>query len=476
MTQLGGSYSIIEGKQYSEEEIPDVLDTFDTLPTQVGINRSKAEQLQPNTALDRNGPLSFHVPASDLQIDPGNMYLIIKGRLVNKEDYTRIPLTVGAGPPAPNDLRRVLGVNGTMNSLFKNYSVKINNTTINQVENLYGYRADLETRLGFCKDTKKGSLSLSMFDEETVAFEDLADAKLAEVWETKGALGRRFDKTAGSKEFKLIGQIHQDLFQQSKLLPPMTSLDITFDKQKSDFYILSREVNPRGYAIEVQWARLFVRHVEVEDEIKEDTEKLAVTDRLSRVYPVRLVAMKSRGFSMGINEISFPRVVQGKFPRKVIFGLVKSDSFHGINNGDPYNYKHYNANHVALRSSGAPIPYQEINMDFSNNKELHYMPLFQLLQTCNALFNPMHDIGLSVENYKKRNTLYGFDLTASGPARMDGGAFEKTGSGALDIEMTLDAATPDNVTMVVYLEYDGEIHIDPEGNVSVTNIQETIQG
>ena len=168
MTQLGGSYSIIEGKQYSEEEIPDVLDTFDTLPTQVGINRSKAEQLQPNTALDRNGPLSFHVPASDLQINPGNIYLIIKGRLVNKEDYTRIPLMTGAGPAVPNDLRRVLGVNGTMNSLFKNCSVKINNTTINQVENLYGYRADLETKLGFCKDTKKGSLSLSMFDEETL--------------------------------------------------------------------------------------------------------------------------------------------------------------------------------------------------------------------------------------------------------------------------------------------------------------------
>ena len=85
------------------------------------------------------------------------------------------------------------------------------------------------------------------FDEEILAFEDLALANIpwtvaarGQVIKQNHALARRFATAAGSKVISAIGQIHLSIFDQTKALPPGTKIQMTFDRNKDAFLLLSK--------------------------------------------------------------------------------------------------------------------------------------------------------------------------------------------------------------------------------------------
>ena len=46
-----------------------------------------------------------------------------------------------------------------------------------------------------------------------------------------------------------IARIHSEIFEQLKLLPPNTVLDIDFNRQESDFLLLTKH-NNRNYVVQ----------------------------------------------------------------------------------------------------------------------------------------------------------------------------------------------------------------------------------
>ena len=63
------------------------------------------------------------------------------------------------------------------------------------------------------------------------------DANLAE--HAYPAILRRYLKGKASKHMYTIERIHSEIFEQPKLLPPNTLLDIDFDRHESDFLLLT---------------------------------------------------------------------------------------------------------------------------------------------------------------------------------------------------------------------------------------------
>ena len=53
------------------------------------------------------------------------------------------------------------------------------------------------------------------------------------------AILRRYLKGKAIKNMYTIARIHSEIFEQLKLLPPNTILDIDFDRHESDFLLLS---------------------------------------------------------------------------------------------------------------------------------------------------------------------------------------------------------------------------------------------
>ena len=85
------------------------------------------------------------------------------------------------------------------------------------------------------------------FNEEILAFDNLAltdipwmAAANGEVIKQNHALASRFAAAAGSKVIQTFGQIHSSIFDQTKALPSGTKIQVTFDRNKDAFLLLSK--------------------------------------------------------------------------------------------------------------------------------------------------------------------------------------------------------------------------------------------
>ena len=157
--------------------------------------------------------------------------------------------TVAAG--AHNPVCNVLAVNGLGTAWFKKIDVKLNGTTVSFDENMYSHRADIENRLSYPDMVKKGHLSMMGFDKELEDFDRLNNGNIH--WDDANpaehaypAILRRYSKGKASKNMHTIARIHSEIFEQLKLLPPITVLD--FDRHESDFLLLTKHSN-RNYIL-----------------------------------------------------------------------------------------------------------------------------------------------------------------------------------------------------------------------------------
>jgi hypothetical protein len=356
-------------------------------------------------------------------------------------------------------------------------SVKINNTCIDKLDHLYMYKADLENRLGYGTNVKTGSLSLQLYDEESRAFETLTPEALTKMFSQDGdtvfdardaALRARYQKTKGSKQIQFMGDIHHGLFQQDKFLPPQTSLEIIFDRNSPELYLLTDQKNDKKYEFAVDTMHLLVRRVKTTAAVTMDEEKLCVTENIDRVFPIRHVAMKSITYGGTCDELQTSNITAGGVvPKRIIFALIRNKAKSGSYGFDPFNYQHFKTTGVSVRCDGAPNGMQEVAMDFSDNKQMYYMALRQLLSSVDSLFNNVNDIGLNVDNYKSRNVMHGFRLTPAQTASKYGEASEKMQGGELTVNMKLEEAPAHSVCLMVYTEYDAEIRIDRDRTVSL---------
>ena len=102
-------------------------------------------------------------------------------------------------------------------SLFSQVDVSLNGKLVSSSSNTYTYRVYIETLLTFWKTYKNTFLTNSMWYKDTVGhMNDLED-------ENVGATKRR-KLTATGKKVDIIGSIHDGIFRQTRLLPPVVTV------------------------------------------------------------------------------------------------------------------------------------------------------------------------------------------------------------------------------------------------------------
>ena len=85
-----------------------------------------------------------------------------------------------------------------------------------------------------------------------------------------------------------IAKIHSEIFEQLKLLPPNTVLDIDFDRHKSDFLLLTK--HNRNCILKMESCELLTRLVDMDEEITAEIDSVSISGR-SMLYPVHRVKM-----------------------------------------------------------------------------------------------------------------------------------------------------------------------------------------
>ena len=231
-----------------------------TLPTQTAIKGAKFQLVNVQNAIERKGVISFRVMSGDNQfIDPCNTYVMITSSIKDPAG-ANIPAEAA---DAHNHMSNVLPVSGLGTSWFKNIDAKLNGTTVSFDGSMYSHRADIENRLSYPDMVKKGHLSMMGFDEELEDFDRLNNDNIH--WDDANptqhaylAILRRYLKGKASKNMYNIARIHSKIFEQPKLLPPNTVLDIDFDRQGSDFLLLTKH-NNRNYILKMESCELLIR-------------------------------------------------------------------------------------------------------------------------------------------------------------------------------------------------------------------------
>jgi len=67
----------------------------------------------------------------------------------------------------------------------------------------------------------------------------------------------------------------------------------------------------------------------------------------------------------------------GQLPKRFVLGCVATSAFNGTNNKNPFNFKHYSLNFLALYVDGQQIPAKAFKLNFLEKHTLReYMSLF----------------------------------------------------------------------------------------------------
>src|SRR5678816_3782706 len=114
------------------------LDLFSVNPTQISVSESNFISINPVHAITNTDvPLEFNIPGtSDQYLDPSNVFLYLKVKLVN-EDGSDLTETEHVVYPVSNFLF----------SCFKNIEVFLNETSLGASAASYPYRSYIETCL-----------------------------------------------------------------------------------------------------------------------------------------------------------------------------------------------------------------------------------------------------------------------------------------------------------------------------------------
>ena len=243
------------------------------------------------------------------------------------------------------------------------------------------------------------------FDEEILAFDSLAvgdipwmAAAKGEVVKQNQALAGRFAAAAGSKVILTIGRIHSSIFDQMKVLPPGTKIQVMFDQNKDEFLLLSNNATA-NYWLHMQRMVLITCKLEVCESLVSDIQQVAFAGQ-NYLYPFRCLKISMFNKGPAVEDLSQTDILPGEeeLPRCIFIVLVHNEATSGGSyTKDPFNDQPFHITKVGLKIWGQekPFPFFECNLH-NDNTNLTF-PLWGLLQSSQMFMNEQ-EVGKTPQN------------------------------------------------------------------------------
>ena len=414
------------------------LDLFSNLPTQASVEDGYHIEHLPRSN-PNEGPIKFEISGdSNDYMDLLNSYLLLEIKL-SKADNTDIDDNDVVGP-----------INLIGQTLFKQIDVSLNDTLISDSSNMNHYRSIIESLLSYTSSEAKKQLTMALHVKDTPgSMDDIAD-------ENKGLVSRRAYLTK-SKTLQLIGRPHSDIFYQNRYLINGVDLKLKLIRNTNALVLMGDAA--KAYKLQIQNASFFVRKVKINSGIQlKHIEKLD-KQLQPAIYPIRRVMMKSVSIPIGSLSLNEENLFSGQLPKRIIIGLVDSDSFEGLYTKNPFNFKNFGLKYCSLHMDGKMIPQKPLSSDFENNLSLRNY--FTLLESTGKSFGN-NGIDIDRTEYEEGYSLLAFDLS---PDLEDTGCYHLIRKGNIRLELKFDKGLTSPVNVIVYSEFDSSIKIDKNRSV-----------
>ena len=327
------------------------LALFSVPPTQVAVERGFNDEIQLANSCNSEGPWEFRIPPDVNFIDARHNYIALVLKIVREDGSSIAPIDGNA--PA-HDLVGPINLLGK--TFFRNVRVFISGRQVYDSNNLYAYRAFLETELNHGWDAKHSHLESSGYEE------DKPGAKTDSPRDNTG-LKTRAKSYEKSVAVELVAPIHCDLFMQEKFL--LSHMDIRVElTRNSDSFCLMTDVTSPSFKIQVESMKWVVRKVDISPSLSLGIETILKNGPAK--YPIRRVQMTSLHLDAGRRSTPINSIFSGQIPRRILVVLVDSDSFHGSYNKSPFNFKHYKLTEAKITAGGNSYPNYPLKVDFTN--------------------------------------------------------------------------------------------------------------
>lgn len=433
---------------HSSECVKSELDLFTLPPTQTSIEQSQFVYYNPISTLSDESPIEFIVPGhGEEYLDLAHTMIKIRAKIV-KADGTATA-TDSIGP-----------VNNFLHSMFNQVDVYFNQKVVTPPNNLYAYRAYIETLLNYGEDAKNSHLQMSLWAADSHTAMDTGVVVAEEARKNAGLVSRQAF-TKGGKTFDLLGHLHCDVFNQDKFLMNGVELRVRLIRAKDGFCLM--DFAEHDYKVQIVEASLIVRRVKISPGILiAHAKTLAKT---TAKYPLTRVEVKSFVLHSGILGETFDNVILGQLPKRIIIGFVENASFNGSRKRNPFNFQNFGINFLCLNVDGRQIPTKPLQPKFGGDQYLEVEAFNTLFSGTGIHFSDTGN-NISRQSYNDGYTLFAFDLTPDLSAS-SASHWNLVKSGSVRIEVRFDKATEENLNLVLYAEYDNLLEIDSTRQVIV---------
>jgi len=338
-----------------------------------------------------------------------------------------------------------------LHSLFSNVSVELAGRPISDPNNLYSYRAYIETLLSYDKQVLDTRGRCEGWHMDTAG----SFAAMAHDGNNMG-LRHRMGWVATSATVTLIGRPHLDLFHQEKCIPPNCSLKLRLIPQPNTFVLKTVQGEAaNAYRVDIRSARMFIRMREVAPSLILAHEQMLQKGNF--YYPFTGVTMKQLTIANGVTSFQQENVYMGKLPNRLAIGMVADGTITGSYTLNPYHFQNFGANYISIRVNGEQIPRVALQPNFAAGDYIReYMSVLEAL----GMDSENQAISLNPTEWAGGSTLFVFKLS-SGSAGVR--SIPKTGSVRLEIRFA--AATNANINLILFAEFSELFEIDKFKNI-----------
>jgi hypothetical protein len=428
---------------------------FKPVSQEIALKSGRYTAYQP-VNLSGNGPYVFDIHPQGMQyIDRSATRLLVNFKVVNSDgsDLAIAQAANGDTPAvvAPN----VSCCNLPGNSLWQAIDVDVGGNPYPHLGNVHAnYKAYIETLLSYTKGAAESHLQSGRFLMDVATkFEEFDATDVYNI-----AFARRKERIAGSKTVQCYGPVHCDFLQDDRLLPPGVRLTLKFYRAPDNFVLMSNDAN-KTYKIIIEDLKLFIRHVTVSDRIV--ASHIAQFEKGPAIFPFTKTVIKTQVQTVGITNFTVLGVVNGLFPKTIIFTFLSSGSLNGSYMSNPYNFQHFGLNFACLRMNGEQVPSEPYRPDFTNG-----LMLREFREFYDNIGVSHDDLGscLTPALYKGGAFMMAFDLS---PDMCNGFHCHPKGTGYINLELGFKAALTENINVLTYCSYDAQALLDKDNIVHV---------
>lgn len=409
----------------SPECVKSELELFQMPSTQTVIQSGQWVEFHPLSNVFDGGPVEFHISGSgDEFIDLSQTQLHVQAKILKSDNK---PLT---------EDDKIGPVNLFLHSLFSQVDISLNDRIISNSSNTYPYRSYIETLLNHGYDSKTSQLTAEMYYKDS-----------------EEGLKKRSDYFKLSSTVDMIGCIHSDLFHQNRLLLNMVDIKIKLIRSKPEFCLIGNS----GYKVILDRISLLVRKVRVSPGVILGHAKALEKDTAK--YPINRVLCKVFSIPKGNMSLVQDNVFVGQIPKRLIIGCVENDAYHGTFNKNPFDFKHFNLNFIAVYVDGQPVPHNPLELNFSQKQ---YIRAYQNLFMSTEHMRSDQGNFISREDFCDGNTLFAYNLSAD---LCDGEHFNLIKHSNLRIEMKFEKPLEETVCVIVFAEFENVIEINKSRDI-----------